>query len=431
MVTGNNTYSSLYDNWIYMFNSYVGGETYKSANYLTRYVLESDNEYTARLASTPLDNHCASVISVYNSFLFRENPVRILNSIKNAPYVNDFLMNADHDGRSLTNFMKEVATWSSVFGHCWILLTKPNVGAVTQADEIASGVRPYVSLLTPLTVLDWNWTRQQNGAMVLDYFRYVEDTSGSIYTIKEWTLDTITSYVIDVEKDVLVDEIIEPNQLKQIPAVIAYNGRNITRGTGISDITDIAGVQRFIYNATSEIEQSIRMDSHPSLVKTEDTVASAGTGAIITVPENMDPSLKPYLLEFNGGSIDSMYNAIDHSVEAINKMASLGGVRATDVKVMSGVARETEFQLLNAKLAEKGDNLELAEEQLWTFWCDYQGYTWDGVITYPSSFNLRDTESEINQLKIAKDTATDESVLKMIDEKIVSWLGEDDEESQV
>jgi hypothetical protein len=34
---------------------------------------------------------------------------------------------------------------------------------------------------------------------------------------------------------------------------------------------------------------------------------------------------------------------------------------------------ETEFQLLNAKLSEKADNLELAEEQMWRLFAIYQG----------------------------------------------------------
>ncbi|WP_216071916.1 hypothetical protein, partial [Acinetobacter baylyi] len=37
------------------------------------------------------------------------------------------------------------ATWSSVFGHCYILLSKPNVGAQTRAEEQQVGVRPSIS----------------------------------------------------------------------------------------------------------------------------------------------------------------------------------------------------------------------------------------------------------------------------------------------
>jgi hypothetical protein len=40
------------------------------------------------------------------------------------------------------------------------------------------------------------------------------------------------------------------------------------RGLGVSDLTDIADLQKAIYNELSEIEQIIRISNHPSLVKT-------------------------------------------------------------------------------------------------------------------------------------------------------------------
>jgi hypothetical protein len=83
--------------------------------------------------------------------------------------------------------MKDAATWSAVFGHCWIMLAKPDVGAVTRADEMAMGVRPYVSLLTPMVVLDWEWKRDVTGRYQLGYLKYVEDINGDVRVIKEWT----------------------------------------------------------------------------------------------------------------------------------------------------------------------------------------------------------------------------------------------------
>ena len=108
-------------------------------------------------------------------------------------------------------------------------------------------------------------------------------------------------------------------------------------------------------------------------------------------------------------------------------MANTGAVRATESKTMSGVAMETEFQLLNARLSEKADNLELAEEQMWQLWYEYMGQQWMGSIEYPGSFNIRDTSGEINQLKTAKDTATDPIVIRKIDEHILEWMGEEKE----
>ena len=427
LLTGNLLYQEYYNQWQYLLESYVGGSEYRQAGHLTRYQLETDAEYAARLKTTPLENHCASVISVYNSFLFREEPKRDFSNNVETFELEMFLRDADMDGRSLNQFMKEVATWSSVFGHAWIIVSKPNIGATTLAEEQAAGVRPYVSYLTPMVVLDWSYSRRPNGKVELDYIRYLEDVTGDLRTVKEWTSTEIKTTTINTKKGDITEEIIERNGLGKIPAVCVYNGRSIIRGFGVSDITDIADAQKFIYNATSEVEQSIRLDSHPSLVKTPETEAGIGAGSLIHMPENLDPGLKPYLLEFGGASVSSIYQAIQHSIESIDKMANTGAVRATESRTMSGVAMETEFQLLNARLSEKADNLELAEEQMWELWFQYQGQQWMGEILYPGSFNIRDTGSEINQLKTAKDTATDPRVLLEIDKKILEWMGEDDD----
>lgn len=427
LLQGNLLYQTYYPQWQYLLESYVGGQEYRDAQHLTRYQLETEGEYRARLRTTPLENHCQSVISVYNSFLFREDPDREFGSIEYMAELEDFLNDADFDGRSLNAFMKDVATWTSVFGHAWIMVSKPNVGAITVADEQAMGVRPYVSLLTPMVVLDWQYRRQPNGRVELSYLRYLEETTGDLRIVKTWTPDSITTNVINIKEGVMSEEVIEVNGLGMIPAVCAYNGRSVIRGFGVSDIADIADAQKFIYNATSEVEQSIRMDSHPSLVKTPETQAGVGAGAIIHMPENLDPGLKPYVLDFAGANVDSIYSAINHAISSIDKMANTGAVRATESRSMSGVAMETEFQLLNARLSEKADNLELAEEQMWKIWCKYMGYVWDGSVEYPGSFNIRDTSKEIEQLKIAKDTATNPKVLNIIDGRLVEWLGEEED----
>ena len=108
-------------------------------------------------------------------------------------------------------------------------------------------------------------------------------------------------------------------------------------------------------------------------------------------------------------------------------MANTGAVRAVESRSMSGVAMQTEFQLLNAKLSELADNLELAEEQVFQFYYKYLGQQWMGEIQYPGSFNVRDTSMEIEQLGKAKQAATDPAVLRKVDEHILEWMGEEKE----
>lgn len=420
----NPIYTAYSDQWRYLLESYVGGEEYRNSEHLVKYQLESSSEYAARLNATPLDNHCQGVISVYNSFLFRTPPDRDTAGMIGTD-VDDFIKDADLDGQSLDNFMKDVATWSSVFGHCWVMVTKPDAGAATRASELEEGIRPYVSVLTPIVVIDWQWQRDATGRYQLTLFKYIEDINGQVQTIREWRPDMINTYVIDIESETMLEQYEQPNMLGKIPAVCVYNRRGLVRGIGVSDIADIADHQRFIYNCYSEILQSIQMDTHPSLVATPETRIGTGSGAIIHMPDNLDPQLKPYLLEFSGAGIEKILNSIDSSVNAIEKMANIGSIRGTEARRMSGVAQQQEFELLNARLSEKSDNLELAEEQIWRLFAEYTGRTWQGEITYPDSFNIRDTESEIQQLKTAKETATDPRVIALIDHELVEWLGED------
>ena len=423
--TSNREYLRNRDRWQFLLYSYIGGDEYRRQGYLTRYKLESNSEYQQRLETTPLDNHCQSVVQVYTSYLFREEPDRDFKSQEGFQDVEAFLNDCDYDGRSLNAFMKDVATWTSVFGHAWILLTKPNVNALSLGEEQAMGVRPYVNLLTPLAVLDWTWTRNPTGAYELTYFKYIEEIVDKVTVVKKWTTATIETWEMSDEKKEARLTAVEANGLGMIPAVLAYNKRSIVKGIGVSDISDIADIQRLIYNYNSEIEQSIRLDGHPSLVVTPDTQYGSGAGSLIVVPENSDPGLKPYILEHGGANISSIHASIDQLVASIDRISNTGGVRATETRTLSGVALEVEFSLLNARLAEKGDQMELAEEQLWKLFSAYQGREWDGEIEYPGSFNVRDLQREFTQLTQAKAAATDPRVLAVIDHELVELLGED------
>jgi hypothetical protein len=424
VTSANTTYNELNDRWQFYLQSYQGGDEYRQGGHLTRYVNETDVEYQARLMSTPLDNHCRSVVSVYTSFLFREEPDREFGSLVADPMLEDFLNDADLDGRSLNQFMKEVSIWSNVFGHCFVLVSKPNVGAITMADELASGVRPYVSLLTPLTVMDWSWSRSPLGRYTLDMIKYVEDVNGDEQVIKQWTPQEIITYIVDTKAQEITSEYREINGLGKVPAIVAYGNRGPIRGVGVSDLSDIADHQKKIYNELSEVEQSIRLNGHPTVVKTPEVEMSAGAGSIALMPDGMDPGLKPYMLNVST-DIAAIYNSISQSIDAIDKMANTGAIRATQARTLSGVAMRTEFELLNARLSEKADNLELAEEQIWKLYAEYQGLEFDGEIEYPGSFNIQDDLQELQKLQVAKGAATDARVLALIDHEIVEALGED------
>ena len=420
-------YQNLNGRWRFLLNSYLGGEMYRQGQYLTRYANESEMDYITRMWTTPLDNHAKGVLAVYNAFLFRDPPNRDFASLEGDPVLQDFLDDANLEGQSFDSFMKDVSTYSGVFGHVWIVITKPDVGAATRADEISVGVRPYVSMITPLAALDWEWHRGPAGTYTLKYFKYMEDSDRShIFTLKEWTPDKIITSIINKSDKMIESQIEETNGLGYIPITIAYSQRSPKRGVGVSEIDDIADIQRAIYNEYSEIEQTVRINGHPSLVKTSDTEAVAGAGSIVQIPDTLDPGLKPYLLQPTGNNITAIYESISKRVEAIDRMANLGSARAIQARTLSGVAMETEFQMLNARLSDKADNLQLAEEHIWTIWSDYQGVVWDGEIDYPDSFHIQDKKNDTDTLIAAVAVQTDPEYVKMLQHQVMEIvLGEE------
>lgn len=428
-LSGNILYSKYIERWRFLYNSYVGGQEYRDAGYLTRYQLETDSEYRARCLETPLDNHCKSIVQIYNSFIFKEEPERDFGVLENMPDIQQFMKDCDMDDRCLNNFMQEVSLWSQVFGHTWIIMAKPNINATSLAEEQMLGIRPYLNILTPLVVLDWAWERDINGKYQLSYFKYIEDVNNSVHTVKEWSTNDIKTTIYNANNRTIIEETVELNNLGYIPAIISYANRTIVRGIGSSSIDDISDLQRYEYNALSEAAQSIRLDSHPSLCVTADTNFSTGAGSIIEMPDNLPGDLKPYILDFNGASIQSIIALVDKTIASIDKAANIEGVRSRETRTLSGVALETEFQTLNSILSNMASNLCETECKIWELYCLYQQYpSCEIEVKYPNSFDIKDSDRDIDNLVKAKSAATDARVLKAIDMEILDFLELDEDE---
>ena len=433
LTTKHKHYDEKFNDWHFHLMSYLGGQDYQNGYLLNRYILETDEEYLKRAENTPVDNHCKNVVQIYTSFLFRVPPTRDYGTLTGDPQLQSFIQDADLDGRSFDNVIREMQMNASIYGTCWAVLDKPAVQSQTRAEELQLDIRPYINLYTPENVMNWNFQRSINGKYVLTSLTLLEDLHNDVATIRVWTPEDITTYMVEdftkgysSSKPILKDEMI--NELGKIPAVILYNQKSQRRAIGISDLNDVAELQKGIYNDYSEIEQLIRLSNHPSLVKTPEVEASAGAGSIIEMPSDMEPNLKPYLIQPSSQSLDGIMNNIRMKVEAINRITHMGAVRATETRIQSGIALQTEFQLLNARLSEKADYLQNAEEQIWKIFAEWQGKEFDGEIIYPDSFNLRDYASDLQFLQMAKASGVEsDTFLKEIDKQIARAVVDDDE----
>ena len=426
-------YQEKINDWAFHYRSYTGGQDYQNGFLLNRYVLETDEEYLKRAENTPIDNHCKNVVQIYSSFLFRVPPTRDYGTLDGDPAIESFTKDADLDGRSFNNVIKEMQINASIYGTCWLIVDKPNSNAKTRAEELSQDIRPYISVYTPENVTNWKYERASNGRYYLTSLTVVEDMMGKDAIVKVWTPEDITTYKVEeftigyaTKKPTKIDE--QENALGIIPAVCLYNQRTSKRGIGISDLSDVAELQKSIYNDYSEIEQLIRLSNHPSLVKTPNVEASAGAGSVIEMPEDLAPELKPYIIQPSSQSLESIMKTIDTKVQAIDRITHMGAVRGTEKTVNSGIALQTEFQLLNARLSEKADYLQNTEEQIFDLYAKWQGTTFDGEIIYPDSFDLRDYASDLQFLQQAKASGViSDTFIKEVDKQIARAVVDDDE----
>lgn len=419
----------------FLFNSYLGGAAYRKGAYLRKYWGEDNapfDAFQARLDTTPLDNHVKTTVDIYRSYIWRQHPNRILGNLVSNPFVNEFIKDADLDGQGIDSFLKTALDFALVTGYMWIVVDRPALQLESAAQEIEMGVRAYASMYTPQMVPDWKWEKALNGKKTLSYIKIIEYVDEEKQIFKEWYTDKVITTTVKVDSITSeMTDIIETyevvNTLGKIPFICLAPQKSLVTGLGEPILGDVADIQRSIYNKLSELEQTIRMSGHPTLVKTVDTKATTGAGGVVTMPDNLDPGLKPFILQ-PSAAISSIIDAIDHDVDAINAMTHLGAIRAVKGSSQSGVALQTERQLLNSKLADLADVIEETEIKLWDLWFDWMDIipTLDFNIEYYKTFDTKDTGYEIDILQQSLETITDPEYVKFAQKEIAKLTIKDE-----
>ena len=404
----NSVYTANSDDWKMFEASYKGGRAWKEMNYLYQYINETSAQLQERVKQTPLENHCEGVVSTYSGFIWRDPPKRNLGMLNNNVPLNSLLKDADREGTPFNEFMKQVMIWGSVYGLVWVILDKPSSTAYTKADEINGGIRPYLRFYTPLDVTDFEFTPKPTGEYELTWFEVQEQYTtreGDVKIVRQWSKDSVvTSTTIGKETQTTTIK----NPIGRIPATPHYNKKSLTRGLSTSDLQDIAGLQISIYNDLSELSQMIRGANHKTLVKNINDQASSGAGGVIIMDPDTPAGKLPYLLQADASALTGLLNTIDKKTEMVNRMAHLTPVRTYRKQTISAVAIETEFQILNTLLADKAAQLQLTEYRIFDHFCAWEAI--DGAktgfeVNYPTHFELRDKQADLNFIKAAREAA--------------------------
>ncbi len=396
--TYHDDYLSNVNLWDFLKNAYFGAGGFADGGYIQKYDKESQQKYYNRKKSAYYLNYCASVIDTYNAHMFKKPVVRKSDN----PYYKRFIEHSDGFDKGIDAFFKEAFLCAQIFGYCFIVVDKPDTQAATMHEEFERGALPYGYVLPPQSVIDWstdshgrfNWVKVME-EQTQDAENFLSPKSAQTF-YRVWTKREV--YLFN-EKEELVSRV--AHDLGSVPFVLLRNKRGwLGSITGISDIYDIAKVNRRLYNLCSELDDLLRSQTfailtYPALDAKDLSDVELGTDRILTY----DPSSSaaPAFIAPSAAASNAYEVRIDALIQEIYRLARLnfkGGVSP------SGIAHAFEFEKTNQALCDKAQNLQQAEQEVARLVCKWQESVFDGEIQYPLDFSITDLEKE---LKLAFD----------------------------
>ncbi|MCK4846092.1 MAG: phage portal protein [Deltaproteobacteria bacterium] len=399
-------YDANIGEWQFFMRSYFGGRIYHEGDYLLQHPFESAGNYKRRKDIAYYYNYCGPIIDIMVSHLFRKPPKRDYGSFTDDRLFRSFLNDADLEGLSFNQFMRDAQRFASIYGRVSIIIDKPVVVPGTRAVAEDYDIRPYLSLITPENLVDWNYIRLPSGRPVLDSVKVREDSlTYRIWNRESWELWRIGAAGSDNDGDaVLIDSGV--HGLGIVPIVNLYNKRSGVRMVGASDIQDIADINKNIYYLCSDAKEIIENTAFPMLaIPYENAASSASDGDREIGPRNIlqfdpsEPGARPYWLEAPHSSLSEIRKWVRQDITEIHRIAKMGGVKSTEdySQARSGVAIELEYQQLHSMLSEKADNIEQVESQLLNLFGMWQGVSFDGYVDYPDDFSVRELDRDIER----------------------------------
>ena len=390
--------------WKFYLDSYEGGEDYLEARYLFRHAKESEDGFLDRIRRSYYYNFCRTVVDTYVSQLFR-NPNAIYRDLQHPEY-RKLVENADMLGNDMTTFMREqAAPAAQIFGHVHILVDKPksDIEPTSRAELVHHGIRPYLTLIYPQNVVDYGvdrrgeftWVRiEESGETEQDPFYDPEAYQPGQFFYRTWTRD---GWTLHNDRADLVDS--GGHNLGRVPLVTLYNieSKKYQR-CGISALSDIAPVNRSIYNWSSLNDEFLYRQCFNILAIPQMNAVrkiKIGAGNALTFPA--DSSKVPFYLYPPVEPGEYLLKNINSAIEQIYRLAMIGNLLSVgSKKSQSGIAKAYDFKQANQNLVKKSKNIEQAEIEIAKVWALWEGIdNFTPMIEYPADFNIDGFASEL------------------------------------
>lgn len=422
----NKKYRDNAKEWEFLLAVYSGIREIVKRGYILQHEREPDESYERRLEELYSLNYSKSVIEIFQHFLFKKNPQeRSLGRLHDDELWNQFYNDADLFGNKYEAAIMDIANYASIQGHVGILIDKANVIVENRAQEIENMVYPYISKYLPKAIYDWEYKRDEYNKPYLSYLKILDDDNKfRLWSPDKWEIWEIprdSKGELDKKNTERlakkVDEGINP--LGVIPFVWHYNFKSMHLNIGNSDIHEIARIDLSIIKNFSQIEQIVNYAAFPMLLmpmQAADPVhgnVSMGEDEVsvkaVQEFDPQEPNSKPEWMKAEVSEpIQAIWDIIKGKISEIYRAANIGGLASTEPTktAQSGIAKVTDFQMLNAKLVNKAINLENTENKIVEFWLRWQKQ-WEELkdevnMSRPKTYNVEDLATDLSNALTAK-----------------------------
>lgn len=420
--------------WNFLLNSYEGGIDYCNASTISDAALgvrvmvngkeinsgssgnlfahakERSVDYKTRVSMSYYYNFCAPIIDIYTNHLFKQAVMENFEGIQDKA-IQSISDDIDKKGSSIFEFRKEVSELAQVYGHVGVVCDVPMVDESIQIntlkDKIDNRAFPYFVTYHPQNII--NWALDSFGQPYWVLLREDEDANEDINTFNKdmitktrYRLLTRSEWAVFDDKYNLISTGI--HALARVPITIFYDkqSKKVKSFLGISMLADIAYISRDIYNSCSELRQILRDQTFAFLAlqgnADEYKELTIGTSKGLLYPEGRNV---PQYVSPPSQNAEVYFSHIDRQVSKIFQLAKLEGGSAhfegQNAVQQSGVSKAWDFNQTNSALSKKASNMEDGEMKLWQIFALYEGSKFEGSITYPNEFSVKDLNSDLDE----------------------------------
>ena len=347
-----------------------------------------------------------------------------------------FALDASADGSSLNDLMIEANDYITSCGWCWIGVDAPNMEGVqvSQTEKQAQKIRPYWSVYSPLSVVDWKFDAIGNLVwLITEGAEYASTTPmDAPMCLKKraiWTAGNV-QVIKSAQNDKGEWEIVSNETIATGFAGVPFVLVGETFQGGYS-FDDIESVNRSIMDIESVNRANFFRASYPQIVLPESVIRNAAdsyntdsTGAVDLVLGLNYPILlsegdaNPFYLMPDSGALKAPRDEIQALKK--NMFDSVGLMLQNESKqVASGESKAWDFLDVEQVMKARAKTLQDAETRAAQITNAYDPSIELWTPVYNTDFDIGDFNQEIQALILASNAPLPKEVNQIISEKIL------------